>query len=74
VGTAGAFTTVRVSVAVAVDDLSVSFTANVKAPATVGVPEMIPVACPRVSPEGRLPEAMLHFAECDAFAAARVAL
>ena len=39
---------------------SVTCTLNVAVPAAVGVPLIVPLAAPKVSPDGRAPETMDH--------------
>ena len=63
-GVAAATVKVRVALVEFVDDpKSFNFTPNENFPLTVGVPEMIPLAAARDSPDGRLPELMLHWTE-----------
>jgi hypothetical protein len=66
---------VRVALVEFVDDpKSFNFTPNENRPLTVGVPEMIPLVAARDSPDGRLPELMLHLTEGVSPVAAILAL
>jgi hypothetical protein len=74
-GVAAATVKVRVALVEFVDDpKSFNFTPNENRPLTVGVPEMIPLAAARDSPDGRLPELMLHRTEGVSPVAAILAL
>ena len=66
--------TVMVRLVFADDPLPLSVTPKVEVSLAVGVPEMVPVDAAKDSPEGSLPEVMLHLSADVLPVAARVVL